>query len=431
MLPQMTMPEIAKIFSQENRYQLMADVTVTACEALADIGQIPQEAYREIKAKAGFDVQRINELEAETRHNTLAFILCLTEMIGTESARFIHLGLCSADLSDIVTSLQSRQVCDLLLGRLDQLRKVLARLAREYKYTLMMGRTHGTHAEPTTFGLKLAVWVKEIDRCTDRLSHARKTMAVGKINGAVGTFASIDPHVETFVCRRLGLHPADVTSQILQRDRLGEFLTTLALIGSSVEKFAVEIRNLQRTDIREVEERMPEGQLGSASLPHKQRPYNSELISGLARVLRGNALAAMENIPVWHEQDASHSGVERIIIADSCSLVDYMLFHFTKVMEELRVYPDTMRRNIDKSLGLVFSQRVLLALLEKGLTRDKAYELVMTNANEAWDQQIDFQYLTLEDPEIGKYLTRSEIMDLFNYEIFLKHIDYIFTRSDI
>lgn len=431
MISQYTLPEMGKIFSRENRYQLMLDVTVTACEAMADIGLIPKSAYEEIKQKADFDMQRITELEAETHHNTMAFVLSLTERIGSEAARFVHLGLCSADLSDIVLSLQLRQVGELLQGRIDSLRKTLIKLAHEYKYTLMMGRTHGTHAEPITFGLKMALWIKDLERCSERLTHARNMILVGKVNGAVGTFASVDPHVETFVCRRLGLHPAPVTTQILQRDRHAEFIATLAIIGSCVEKFSIEIRNLQRTDIREVEEDMPEGQLGSTSLPHKQRPYNSEIISGLARVLRGNALAAMEDIAVWHEQDASHSSVERIVMPDSCILLDYMLYSFNCVMETIHIYPETMRRNIYKSLGLVFSQRVLLALMENGLPREKAYDLVMKNARIAWDQQADFQFLILEDKEIGKYLSRQEIMDLFDYNCFLSHIDYIFDRANI
>jgi adenylosuccinate lyase len=332
--------------------------------------------------------------------------------------------LCSADISDNATSLQVCQVADLLQLRLTQLRKVLVEMANEYKYTLMMGRTHGTHAEPITFGLKMALWVKEVDRSLARLNHARHVMAVG-------TFSSIDPHVETFVCRRLGLHPAFVTTQILQRDRLAEFIGTLAIIGSSLEKFAVEIRNLQRTDIREVEEDMAEGQLGSTSLPHKQRPSNCETISGLARVLRGNALVAMENIPIWHEQDASHSSAERIIVPDSCILLDYMLYQFTQVMEQLIVYPDNMRRNIEDSLGLVFSQRVLLALMDRGVMRDQAYDMVMRCSRVAWEQRIDFQYLILEDKGIGEYLSREEIMDLFNYDHFRRNIDFIFERAGI
>jgi len=431
MLAQYTLPEIGKIFSQDNRYQLMMDVTVVACEALADIGRIPMEAYREIKEKAGYDIQRINELEAETHNNAMAFLICLAEYVGTEAARYINIGLCSEDIADTVTALQVRQVSELLQGRLHQLRQALVKLAREYKYTLMMGRTHGTYAEPISFGLKMAVWVKEVDRSILRLNQARNVMLVGKLSGVTGTFASVDPHVETFVCRRLGLHAAYVTTQVLQRDRLAEYLTTLAIIGSSLEKFAVEIRNLQRSDIREVEENMAEGQVGSTSLPHKRCPFNSELVTGLARVLRGNALAAMEDIPIWHEQDASHILTEQIIVPDSCALLDYMLYSFTQVMEQLHVYPDNMRKNINDSVGLVFSQRVLMALMEKGVRREKAHEMVMKNARIAVDQQVDFQFLILEDDEIRKLLSSREIMDLFDYDCFRKHIDYIFERADI
>lgn len=431
MLKQYTMPEMEKIFSLENRYQLMTDITVLACEALADIGYIPKAAFEEIKAKAGFDIHRVEEFEAETRHQTLAFLSCLSERIGPDSARFVHMGLCSSDISDTATALQICQAADLLQLRLDELRKVLVSLANKYKYTLMMGRTHATHAEPITFGLKMAMWVKEIDRAAGRLAHARSNMAVGKINGVVGSFASVDPHVETYVCRRLGLHADEVTNQIIQRDRLAEFITTLSMIGCSIEKFSTEIRNLQRTDIHEVEEYMAEGQRGSTSLPHKRRPYRSELVSGLARVLRGYAQTAMEDIVVWHEQDSTHSSVERIIMPDSSTLLDYMLSQFTQVMRELIVYPDQMKENIDKSLGLVFSQHVLIALLEKGVPRETAYDMVMRAADIAWEQQTDFQFLLLEDEQIGQFLSRKEIMDLFNYNVFLKHIDYIFDRAAI
>ena len=431
MLAQYTLPEIEKIFSLENRYQLMMDVTVVACEALADIGHIPMEAYRTIKEKASYDLQRIIELEADTRNNAMAFLICLSEYVGPEAARYINLGLCSEDIGDTVLSLQVRQVSELLLGRLNQLRQILVKLANDYKYTLMMGRTHGTNAEPITFGLKMAVWVKEVDRAVNRLGHARNVMLVGKMSGVTGTFASVDPHVETFVCRRLGLHPAYVTTQVLQRDRLAEYLTTLAIIGSSLEKFAVEIRNLQRSDICEVEESMALGQMGSTALPHKRRPFKSELVTGLARVLRGNALAAMEDIIIWHEQDASHTLAEQIIVPDSCALLDYMLYSFTDVMENLLVYPDNMRQNINNSMGLVFSQRVLMALMEKGVVREKAHEMVMKNARVAVDQQVDFQFLILEDDEIRKLLSSREIMDLFDYDCFRKHIDYIFDRADL
>ncbi len=428
---QFSMPEMVKIFSQENRYQLMKDVAILACEAMADIGQIPKSAYEEIKEHAQYDVERIEEIEEETRHNTIAFVISLCESLSPEASRYITLGLCSADLSDMVQSLQMRQAGELLQGRLDELRRVLVNLATKYKYTLMMGRTHGTYAEPTTFGLKMVVWIKEIDRSLDRLAHARKMINVGKLNGAVGTFSSIDPHVETFVCRRLGLHPAIATTQILQRDRAAEYMSTLAIISSSIEKFATEIRNLQSSDVREVAENMEQGELGSLSMPHKQRPYDSEIVSGLSRIIRANALAAMEDIPIWHEQDSSHYAVERIIIPNSCILLDYMIFQFKNIMEGLHIYPDIMQHNIDRSLGLVFSQHVLLALMEKGLSRDVAYEMVMKHANTAWRQQVDFQFLLLEDPAITKYLSRQEIMKLFDYSCFIKNVEYIYQRAGI
>ena len=430
MIAKYTLPEMGKIFSTENRYQLMLDVTVIACEALADIGLIPNEAYREIRNNAKFDMQRILEIESQVKNNTVAFILNLSEYVGQYS-HFLHLGLSAADLADTVTSLQVKQCSELLHGKLNQLRAVLVGLANEYKFTLTMGRTHGTSAEPTTFGLKMALWVKEIDRSMTRLNNARNVMMVGKMSGVTGTFASVDPHVETFVCRRLGLHPAYVTSQLLQRDRLAEYITTLAIIGSSLDKFATEIRNLQRSDVHEVEENIFAGQMVSTSLPHKRRPLLCERISGMSRVLRGNAVAAMENVMIWHEHDDSHSPVERIVIPDSCILLDYMLHAFTEVMTNLNVFPDNMRENINKSLGLVFSQRVLLALLNKGLPREIAYEMVMRNAIQAWEQKTDFQFLLIEDDAIRKHLTNQEIMDLFDYDSFRRHVNYIFDRAGI
>lgn len=430
MLAQYTLPEMGKVFSSENRYQLMLDVSVIACEALADIGRIPTEAYKEIKAKAEISPRRIKELEEECSNRAMAFVTSLAERVG-DSARYLHLGICYVDISDTVIALQLRQASELLLGKLNQLRKVLSGLAHEYKYTLMMGRTHGTNAEPITFGLKMALWVREVDRSITRLTHARNVVVHGKMSGPVGTFSSIDPQVETFVCRRLGIHPAFVTNQCVQRDRMAEFITTLAIIGGSLEKFCIEIRNLQRSDIREVEECIPDGRAGSISMPHKRRPYESEVISGLARLLRGNAMTALEDQAMWDEFDGAHATVERVTIPDTCIALDYMLGSFIKLMEHLHVYPDIMRQNIDNSLGLVFSQRVMLALMNKGVMREEAYEMVMRDATTAWEQQSDFQFLVLEDPEIRKYLSNRDIMDLFDYDCFRKHIDYIFERGDI
>ena len=430
MIDKYALPEMSKIFSDENRYQLMMDVAVTSCEAMADIGQIPMEAYREIKAKAGFDVQRIREIEMDTKHNAVAFLTCLKEKIGPVG-NYLHLGMSSADMADTTTALQVTQAADLLQCKLGQLRQVLVKLADEYKYTLMMGRTHCTDEEPITFGLKMAVWIKEIDRSIVRLNQARSVMAVGKISGVVGTFSNLDPQVETFVCRRLGLHPAAVTTQIVQRDRHAEFVAVLAIIGSSLDKFATEIRNLQRTDIREVEESMSEGQAGSTAVPYKLRPYKCELVSGLARMLRGFSVSTMEDIVIWHERDTTHSPVERFVIPDSCRMLDYMIYLMTDVMANLKVFPENMRRNIDNSLGVIFSQRLLLTMIGKGIQRSEANRIISEDVKIAWDQQIDFQYLVLEDDRINSVLTRNEIMDVFDMDCFRKNIDFIFQRAGL
>ncbi|MCL2496755.1 MAG: adenylosuccinate lyase [Clostridiales bacterium] len=431
MLSRYTMPEMGNVWSNENRFQRMLDVEIAAAEAMADMGAIPKEAFLEIKAKAPAAVlQHFEELEAVTGHDLNAFLSAVGEQVGA-SARYMHLGLTSSDVLDTALSLQMLQAVELLQGRLYHLREILVGLAHKYKYTLMAGRTHGVHAEPITFGLKMALWVKEIDRSVKRLHNARDVVKVGKLSGAVGTFANVDPHIETFVCRRLGLHPAYVTTQTLQRDRHAEFICTIAIIGSSLDKFATEIRNLQRTEIFEVEERRPIGQLSSSCMPHKRNPIFCERVSGLARILRGHALAAMEGIPLWHERDLAHATSERIILPDSCIVLDYMLHIFTYVMEELQVFPATMRKNLDKTLGLVFSQQVLLALLYKGVEREIAYEWVQRNAQTAWEQQSDFQYLVLEDSDITTHLSREEIMDLFDYDYHLRNIDYIFKRAEI
>ncbi len=430
MIDKYALPEMSKIFSDENRYQLMTDVAVTACEAMADIGQIPVEAYKEIKEKASYDVQRIREIESETRHNAVAFLTCLKEKIGPVG-NYLHLGMASADMADTTTALQVCQAAELLQGKLAQLRLVLARLAQKYKYTLMMGRTHCTDEEPITFGLKIAVWTKEIDRSITRLTHARDMMAVGKVSGVVGNFSNLDPQVETFVCRRLGLHPAPVTTQIIQRDRHAQFVTTLAIIASSLDKFATEIRNLQRTDIHEVEESMDEGQTGSTAVPYKLRPYKCEIISGLARMLRGFSVSAMEDEVIWHERDTTHSPVERFIIPDSCRMLDYMLYLFTDVMNRLKVFPDNMRHNIDSSLGVIFSQRLLLTMIGKGIMRSAANAIISEDVKIARDQQIDFQYLVLQDSRINSVLTRDEIMNIFDMDYFRKNIDFVFERAGL
>lgn len=430
MISRYTLPEMGKVFSDENRFQRMLDVEIYACEAMADIGIIPKESYREIKEKAKFDINRVSEIEEITKHDVIAFLTAVGENVG-DSSKYIHLGMTSSDILDTGLSLQMQQAADLLLGRLNKLREVLTTQALRHKYTLMMGRTHGIHAEPITFGLKMALWIMEVDRSIQRLTNAREIISVGKISGAVGTFANIDPQIETFVCRRLGLHPANVSTQVLQRDRHAEFMTTLAIIGGSLEKFATELRNLQRTDILEVEECFTKGQKGSSAMPHKRNPITSERIAGLSRVLRGNALAAMENITLWHERDITHSSVERVIIPDSCILLDYMLHLFIRVMENLIVYPDNMRANIEKTHGLVFSQRVMLALVDKGIMREVAYEWVQRNALKSWEQHIDFQYLILEDKDIMSLLSTDEVTALFDFNYHTKNIDFIFRRAGL
>ncbi len=427
MISRYTLPEMGKIWDVENRYQQMMEIEIYACEALMDMGKIPAEAYKDIKEKAAFDCKRIDEIEQITHHDVIAFLTNVGEYVG-DASKYIHMGMTSSDVLDTALSVQMRQAADLLLAKLHKVRDILADKAKEYKYTLMMGRTHGIHAEPITFGLKMALWTMEIDRSIERMQKAKETISVGKISGAVGTFANIDPHVEEHVCRRLGLKPAPVSTQVIQRDRHAEFLTTIAIIGSTLEKFATEIRNLQRTDLGEVAEPFSKGQKGSSAMPHKKNPITAERIAGLSRVLRGNATAAMEDVALWHERDITHSSVERIIIPDSCILLDYMLHLFTKIMSGLQVFPQTMMDNVNKTLGLVFSQRVMLALVDKGVMRETAYEWTQRNALNAWANKTDFEYLVLQDKDIMSKLSKEEVDSLFDYNYHLKNIDYVFER---
>ena len=423
-------PEMSAVWSEENRLQKMLDVEVYACEAMAELGEIPREAYAEIKAKAAFDPKRVAEIEEVTRHDVIAFLTAVAENVG-DSSKYIHMGMTSSDVLDTALSVQMKQSAELILVRLYKLRDLLSVKAREHKYTLMMGRTHGIHAEPITFGLKMALWVMEIDRAIQRLHNAKEVISVGQISGAVGTFANINPKIEEHVCRRLGLRPAPVSTQIIQRDRHAEFMTALALIGCTLDKFSTEIRTMQRTELLEVEEAFAKGQKGSSAMPHKRNPITSERVSGLARVLRGNAITAMEDVTLWNERDITHSSAERVIIPDSCILLDYMLYLFNNIVENLNIYPDNMRKNIDTTLGLVFSQRVLLSLISKGVLRETAYEWVQRNALEAWVQKLDFQYLVLQDKDIMSKLSSEEVEDLFNYDYHTKNIDYIFQRAGL
>ncbi|ACX51470.1 adenylosuccinate lyase [Ammonifex degensii KC4] len=427
MIPRYTLPEMKNLWSEENKFRKWLDVELAVCEAWSELGVIPKEDLAEIKAKANFDVERIKAIEKEVRHDVIAFLTCVAEYVG-EKARWIHLGLTSSDVVDTALSLLMKEAGEHLLNRLFTLREAVLEQAKRHRDTVMIGRTHGVHAEPITLGFKFLVWVAELDRQAERLSRAIETVSVGKISGAVGTYANLHPRVEELACRRLGLRPARISTQILQRDRHAEYLTTLALIGGSLEKFAVEIRGLQRTEIRELEEPFRPGQKGSSAMPHKRNPIVAERISGLARILRSNALAAMENMALWHERDISHSSVERIIIPGSTTLLDYMLYKMTELVRDLHVYPQNMQRNLEHTRGLVFSQRVLLKLVEKGLSREEAYRLVQRNAMAAWEKEVSFKELLLQDEEVGRYLRPEEIEELFDYRYFLRHLDEIYQR---
>jgi len=419
------------IWSDENKYRKWLEVEISASEALAEMGVVPAEALRDIKEKADFTVERIDEIEAVTNHDVIAFLTCVGEYVG-DAAKYIHLGMTSSDVLDTALAVQIKEAGQLILKRLYELRDVLLDKAQEHRYTMMIGRTHGVHAEPTTFGLKMLLWVAETERSIKRMESAIATISAGKISGAVGTYANIDPAVEKHVCASLGLEPAQVSTQVLQRDRHAEFLTTLAVIGSSLDKFATEIRSLQRTDILEVEEHFKKGQKGSSAMPHKRNPITVERISGMARLLRGNALAAMENVALWHERDISHSSVERVIFPDSTITLDYMLSKFVNIMENLLVYPENMKKNLEKTHGLIFSQRVLLALVEDhGLSREKAYEVVQRNAMQCWQTGADFRQLLLADPEVAASMSEEEIDKIFDYGYHLKHVDDVYKRFDL
>lgn len=427
MIDRYTLPKMREIWSEENKFRNWLEVEIAACEAWAALGKIPANALAKIKKSAAFSVQRINEIEEETNHDLIAFLTSVAEKVGPDS-RFIHMGLTSYDIEDTARSMQLRDSADLILRDIEEVIKILKRRAKEDKETLMMGRTHGVHAEPITFGLKLLVWVAEMERNLERMRRAKENIAVGKISGAVGTYAALDIRVEEFVCKKLKLAPSPVSTQVLQRDRHAEFLTTIALLAASLEKFATEIRGLQKTEVWEVEEPFKKGQKGSSAMPHKKNPITCERIAGLARVLRGNAMAALENVALWHERDITHSSVERIILPDSCMLIDYMLQMFSKVMDGLVVFPQNMRKNIELSGGIVFSQKLLLALTDKGLTREDAYKIVQTAAMKSRSTGKGLKEVILETKEALKYLSPEEVNVLFDYRSYLRNIDAIFRR---
>ena len=426
MIERYSRPQMKNIWSDENKFARWLEVEIAVCEAWSELGTIPRETVPKIKL-ARVNLKRMKELLAETHHDMTAFLGSVSESLGNES-RFIHLGLTSSDVIDTALSLQLVEAAKLLSQDIKELISVVAERALEHKYTVMIGRTHGIHAEPTSFGLKLALWVEELKRHRRRLAEATKIVAVGKISGAIGTYATVAPEVEEKACAKLGLTPAPISNQILQRDRHAQLVTTLGIISSSLEKFATEIRALQKTEVREVEEPFTTGQTGSSAMPHKRNPELCERICGLARLVRGHALTSMENIALWHERDISHSSTERIILPDACIIVDYTLALFTSIMAALQVYPQRMRKNLELTKGLVFSQRVMLALIDKGLSRQEAYKLVQRIAMKAWKVNRNFLSLLKSDDEITAILPPSQLEPLFNYQYYLRYVDEIFRR---
>ncbi|MBF8298831.1 MAG: purB [candidate division NC10 bacterium] len=427
MISRYARPRMMAIWEPQHRFDTWLRVELLACEAWAELGKVPREALAVIRKRAGYDLNRIQEIEREVRHDVVAFVSAVAERVGPE-ARYIHLGLTSYDVVDTALAVQLQEAATILIEELEALRLVLADLARRNKQTVMVGRTHGVHAEPLTFGLKLALWYTEAGRDLDRLRRAKETVACGKLSGAVGTFAHLPPFIEQYVCVRLGLTPAPISSQILSRDRHAEFLLTLALVGASLEKFATEIRHLQRTEVLEVEEPFVEGQKGSSAMPHKRNPVACEQVSGLARLLRSYAQAGLENVALWHERDISHSSVERVVLPDATILLDYLLVRFRGILEGLQTYPDRMRQNLELTGGLIFSEAVLLALVDKGLSRDEAYRLVQRHAMKAWESREPFKPLLLADPEVRRHLSPAEIENCFDLGYHLRHLDEIFAR---
>jgi adenylosuccinate lyase len=430
MIERYSRPEMARLWSQDAKYDAWLKVELAVCEVYAKRGVIPADALGRIKAKARVDAARIDEIEARTRHDVIAFLTNLEESIGADS-RYVHVGMTSSDVLDTALALQLQQACDVLLADLERFRRALRALALAHKGTLCVGRSHGIHAEPMVFGLKPALWFAEAGRNIERLKRGKEAVGVGKISGAIGTFAHVDPDVEEEVCRLLGLEPDPISTQVVQRDRHAELCGVLAVIAASLEKVAVEIRSLQRTEILEVEEPFAEGQKGSSAMPHKRNPVGSENVSGLARLVRTNALAAFENVALWHERDISHSSVERVILPDSTILVDYMLHRMTGIIEGLQVYPERMKENMEQSYGLMFSQRVLLKLADTGLPRQHAYEIVQRNAMRAWQERTSFKALLEADPEVTARLQPADLAACFEPAWYLRNVDSIYRRAGL
>ena len=427
MIPRYTRAVMGKLWEPENRFQKWLDVEIAVCEAWAELAEIPADAVDVIKKKARFDVKRIDEIEKVVKHDLIAFLTSVAENVGPE-ARFIHKGLTSSDIIDTSLSLLMKEASDIIIKDIKELMSVLEKQAYRYKNTPAIGRSHGVHAEPMTFGLKFALWYEDMKRNLVRIKRAKDVISVGKFSGAVGTFSNIPPEIEEKVCIKLGLKPEPVATQVIQRDRHAEYLTVLSLIAASIEKIAVEIRHLQRTEVLEAEEPFLKGQKGSSAMPHKRNPVGCENLSGLARIVRSNAMAALENIALWHERDISHSSVERVIIPDSAILVDYMLDRLKGILEGLHVYPERMKKNMERSYGLYNSQRVLLALTGKGMSREDAYTIVQRNAMKSWRDGVGFKKLLLKDKDVKKYLKPEVIEKIFDLKYYLKNVDYIFRR---
>ncbi len=430
MIPRYTRPEMGEIWSEQSRFQSWLDVELAACDAWSKLGVIPSEDVAMLYARASFDVERIHEIEKTTRHDVVAFTRAVSESLGPEK-KWVHYGLTSSDVVDTALMVQLKEANDLLLAAIDRMLDVLADKAREHRYTLMMGRTHGVHAEPTTWGLKMALYHAETMRNRRRFMAAAEDMAVGKLSGAVGTFAHIPPEIEQMVCERLGLRPATVSTQVLQRDRHAHYLSVLSLIGASLEKMAVEVRGLQKNEVREVEEAFGKGQKGSSAMPHKRNPVGSENITGCARLLRGYMVSAYENVALWHERDISHSSVERVIIPDATTILHYALHRFAGIMDTLVVYPEAMRANMERTYGLYHSQRLMLMLIDKGMPREAAYDLVQPAAMRAWEEQRPFREVVAGDIALMEHLSPGEVEVAFDLSYHIRRIDFIFERAGL
>jgi len=427
MIERYTRPEMGAIWTEQNKYQAWLEVEILACEAWAELGDIPKEDVAKIRENASFDVDRILEIEKETRHDVVAFTRAVSETLG-EERKWVHYGLTSTDVVDTALSFLIKQANDILRKDIMNFIDIIAAKAKEYKHTVMMGRTHGVHAEPTTFGLKLALWYEEMKRNLERFEAAAKVIETGKMSGAVGTYANIDPRVEQYVCDKLGLTASPISTQTLQRDRHAQYFGALALIATSIEKFATEIRGLQKSETREVEEGFAKGQKGSSAMPHKRNPIGSENMVGMSRLMRGYMVTAYENVALWHERDISHSSAERVILPDATITLNYMLNRFGNIVKNLTVFPENMKRNMGRTFGLIYSQRILLALIDKGLVREEAYDTVQPLAMQAWDEQVQFRTLVDASEKITSYLTKEELDECFDYNYHLQHVDMIFER---